>query len=544
MANTPQSYKTLGQSPLDEKAIFPNKQAFLSLIANNPSYAFDFYKGMVVYFQAEEKFYVWETPFSQYYIENDKILTVDFIYPNGSVYNGLDYSGRAFNMIELPYKKENLGVWEEDSDIKTLEVEIFHDGSVNPFDVQDFLNLWPNAERVAFIDGDITGLKLFGQTLSLMQEFPVSDWDNLSYDIWNNTPGYVQNARVIILEAGEVLSNVLFNNDIVGNSFKEASIVHGESEMQSKSSIYFKTIGNTFEIHVVDKMGVRRKFTQVVSLGDIGIKLNLAQTALQLLDFDDSVISQVILEIANISGLENSLNNKISKPTSILSEPNLDFKYFAILDEYGNSRRILASYFNGNGGISISNLHGTTNEIEVYDMGNGVLRIGFPDDNIIMPRDLVVHGDLYVHGDKVQFDTAELNIEDNIIRLNSNVIPPMTPVANSGIEVRRGTSPSVFLMWNEMTDRWTFTNDGSTFYNIPIPSEYLNSYRTHVEQITAIAATVPHPLNTYDVMVQLYDTSTGETVESNVQRISSNAVQIEAFIDYVAPIRVLFVKIG
>ena len=45
------------------------------------------------------------------------------------------------------------------------------------------------------------------------------------------------------------------------------------------------------------------------------------------------------------------------------------------------------------------------------------------------------------------------------------------PSENAGIEVERGTQDNTLLIWNEGTDRWTFTNDGSTYYNIPVTSE-------------------------------------------------------------------------
>ena len=35
----------------------------------------------------------------------------------------------------------------------------------------------------------------------------------------------------------------------------------------------------------------------------------------------------------------------------------------------------------------------------------------------------------------------------------------------------RGTSATTSLLWNESTDRWTFTNNGSTFYDIPITGD-------------------------------------------------------------------------
>lgn len=85
-------------------------------------------------------------------------------------------------------------------------------------------------------------------------------------------------------------------------------------------------------------------------------------------------------------------------------------------------------------------------------------------------NDVVISGDLTVNGTTTTINTDEVNIADNIIVLNSDFTA--APVADAGIEVERGTSDNVNLQWDEGTDRWQFTNDGTTFYNIPIPSEY------------------------------------------------------------------------
>jgi len=79
---------------------------------------------------------------------------------------------------------------------------------------------------------------------------------------------------------------------------------------------------------------------------------------------------------------------------------------------------------------------------------------------------------LIVSGTSTTIDTETISLSDNIIVLNSNETG--TPSENAGIEVERGTSDNVSLVWNESTDRWTFTNDGTTFYNIPISTEYDN----------------------------------------------------------------------
>lgn len=79
---------------------------------------------------------------------------------------------------------------------------------------------------------------------------------------------------------------------------------------------------------------------------------------------------------------------------------------------------------------------------------------------------------IIVAGTTTTVNTEIINLADNIITLNSNA--PATPTENAGLEVERGDSTNVSLVWNETTDRWTFTNDGTTFYNIPIDTEYDN----------------------------------------------------------------------
>lgn len=539
-ANTPQNYQTLGQAPLDAKLIFTNKEAFDNYVKDNSTYAFNFYKGMKVYFQEEEKMYIWENPFSDNYKENEKLMTINYIYPQGADYEGLDYSGKAFNLIELPYKIENLGVWTKDDDELTVEVVIFEGSTVNPFDVNQIYELWPDAERIAFVSGDITGLKLFGQNIQLFQEFPAEDWDNLSYEIWNSATNFVQNAKIKIALPGEVVDYTTYQLNQKGNSFKEIAIVHSVSEMNNKNSIFFRPVGNTFEIHVIDKLKVRRSFVSQQQ-GITDIELAFSGNILQILDLDGNIITSIPVEISNVNQLQSNLNSKLPKPSGNMLAPDADFKFLVLVDEFGESRRILASYFDSSAGVG--NIIGTVNEIRIFDEENGVLRVAL-DQNVVMPGNLTVMGNLTVKGDTTVIETEELKVNDNIITLNSNVLPPQVPVANSGIEISRGVENNTYILYNETVDRWQFSNDGTTFHNIPIPSEYSNASRSYATTITSINAVVNHPLQTMDVKVELYDTATGTTINSNIQRLNNSQVQVEALVDYTAPIRVLMVKVG
>jgi len=78
---------------------------------------------------------------------------------------------------------------------------------------------------------------------------------------------------------------------------------------------------------------------------------------------------------------------------------------------------------------------------------------------------MTVTGNMTVSGGVTFTISENVLIEDNIITLNSNVTS--SPSENSGVEIKRGTSPNVQLLWNESSDKWTFTNDGSVYYDLP-----------------------------------------------------------------------------
>ena len=102
---------------------------------------------------------------------------------------------------------------------------------------------------------------------------------------------------------------------------------------------------------------------------------------------------------------------------------------------------------------------------------------------------VVVTGNLTVNGTQTTVNTATLSVADNIITLNSDETG--TPSQNAGIEVERGTSSNVYVTWNESQDRWKFTNDGSTYYNLATSTsdiaEGTNLYYTNARADARIA---------------------------------------------------------
>jgi hypothetical protein len=81
-------------------------------------------------------------------------------------------------------------------------------------------------------------------------------------------------------------------------------------------------------------------------------------------------------------------------------------------------------------------------------IGAKILTIGGGTTTVSIPGNLTVAGTLLTK------DANEVNIGDAIIKLNAEEVG--APTENAGIEIQRGTSSNVFLLWDETADRWDF----------------------------------------------------------------------------------------
>ena len=136
-------------------------------------------------------------------------------------------------------------------------------------------------------------------------------------------------------------------------------------------------------------------------------------------------------------------------------------------------------------------------------------------------KDLTVYGDLTVEGTTTTVNSETVTIADNFILLNSDVDGVASFQSNAGIEIKRD-SDNVALRWNETTDKWQVTENGTNYYNIVTGKDQIV---TSIGNGSATSFLVTHNFNTRDVMVQIYDNTTYDTVMADVIR-GVNHVQI------------------
>ena len=172
-------------------------------------------------------------------------------------------------------------------------------------------------------------------------------------------------------------------------------------------------------------------------------------------------------------------------------------------------------------GDYVANIQGTANEVTVSPTsGEGTsVTIGLPDD-VSITNNLTVGGNLNVVGTINSVNTTQVNIVDNKINLNTDFTG--TPTADAGIRVERGTEADTEILWNEASDKWTLTNDGTNYHAIArkYAADLANpSSQTYIQ--------VNHNLGSLDVTVQVFETAGSKAlVETDVERTSADAVTL------------------
>ena len=170
-------------------------------------------------------------------------------------------------------------------------------------------------------------------------------------------------------------------------------------------------------------------------------------------------------------------------------------------------------------GDYVATIIGTANEVTVSPNSghNAAVTIGLPDD-VEITGNLQVGGNLNVIGTVNSVNTTQINIEDNKVNLNSAFTG--SPTTDAGIVVERGTEADVEILWNETSDKWTLTNNGSDYHAIA------RKYATTLGS-SATSYTIAHNLGTSDVTVQIFEALTPfAQVEADVQITGIDSVTI------------------
>ena len=144
---------------------------------------------------------------------------------------------------------------------------------------------------------------------------------------------------------------------------------------------------------------------------------------------------------------------------------------------------------------------------------------GNTTSNNLSVGDLVVTGNLTVQGSTTNTNVNTLNVSTTEIVINDGTTG--TPSQNGTIRIDRGTSSDTSLRWNEATDKWEWTNDGTTYYNL---NNYTLSVGTTLasNEATVTLTATDGTTSSYQILALGGTTLTHEPANN---RITFNSVQ-------------------
>ena len=105
-------------------------------------------------------------------------------------------------------------------------------------------------------------------------------------------------------------------------------------------------------------------------------------------------------------------------------------------------------------------------------------------------NDVVFNGNVTISGTQTIVNSTITSLADSVIELNRDATG--TPSEDAGMTVNRGSSADVSVIWDESETKWTFSNDGNTFYQIASGTDTLaegssNLYYTEARWDTRLA---------------------------------------------------------
>lgn len=103
-----------------------------------------------------------------------------------------------------------------------------------------------------------------------------------------------------------------------------------------------------------------------------------------------------------------------------------------------------------------------------------------PSTGLLSAPNLTIAGNLTVSGTTTTVDTDNTAIKDNLIVLNSGYTGS-GGTETAGIEIERGSATNVILRWNDSTDTWQVTTDGSSYSTLLTAANFSSTYTGDID---------------------------------------------------------------
>jgi hypothetical protein len=158
------------------------------------------------------------------------------------------------------------------------------------------------------------------------------------------------------------------------------------------------------------------------------------------------------------------------------------------------------------------------NFTEVYNTAAHAL----PNSGGTVYGDVYIQGNLRIYGNTIYTTVGTLGINTTSIIFNQDLTAYEQAVDNVSILVNRGANPNVTITWNEITEMWTYTNDGSTYYYIPSNTEVERVIANNVVMFNYANSVNTNTVASFRTTNAAFDMANSAFPYVNVSTISSN----------------------
>lgn len=306
---------------------------------------------------------------------------------------------------------------------------------------------------------------------------------------------------------------------------------------------------NTYVISVTDAVPQISAETFTISVIGVAASVDTVGRTLAQLAYDRANVLSVSLIAAN-----NDLSNVVSNVTAIRFDTDSGFDVtdlgnnevkiamnstFKTWKVNGQSDLVASGLdtveFKSANGISITTGPLDNPKSITFDGGTLYDQINtkFDSSGGTISGDVSISGNLTVTGKTVYAQTENTLIKDNILTLNAAIDQTSSPIANSGIEIDRGSENNVYLIYDESQNYWTFTNDGIQFEKIASDADII-TLNTKTNEISNVANASYAQANASNVLAQSsYDKAnlSGNVAQAGFDKANSANVLAQAAFD-------------
>ena len=205
-----------------------------------------------------------------------------------------------------------------------------------------------------------------------------------------------------------------------------------------------------------------RARTSVSASTSTGVTYNSATGLIELASIPNSSLTN---SSVTVNGSTVALGGSTSFDTDSVAEGSNLYYTDARVDTYLTTNAYATESYvdTAVSAVSTSSIAQGNSSVAVVDAGTGTVTVTVDGSTALTVNStgVTVAGNFTVSGTTTTVNSNTVAIADNIITLNSDATGPATQ--DAGIEIERGDDANVQLRWNEGTNVWQFTNDGTSY---------------------------------------------------------------------------------